>query len=280
MDYVVPAQVLKDTTALSQKKAGLSVGQMVVRGFLSGALLGFATALTFKATAGLPENVATIVNFAIFPVGFAILTIFSFELATGSFGIFPIGLAQKRITWKAVMRNLCIVYTANFLGSILFGILFAVAITEFFHQGSGAVGEKIIAVAQSKTLVYEHVGIAGWFTALIKGILCNWMVATGAIIALTSKSTFGKISALWLPVGIFFALGLEHCIVNMFVIPTAMILGADISVGTWLTWNQIPVTIGNLIGGGFFAGLLFYWAYRESPKRQATASADAELSKS
>ncbi|MDP3973152.1 MAG: formate/nitrite transporter family protein [Candidatus Nanopelagicales bacterium] len=263
MDYVAPDQVLRDATALSQKKTGLPVGKMVVRGFASGAFLGFATALAFKASAGLPDNVATLVGFAVFPVGFAILTIFSLELATGSFGLFPIGLAQKKITWSASLKNLGIVYLANFLGSVVFGLLFAVAITELFTQGSGAVGEKIISVAQSKTLAYEHAGVAGWVTALTKGILCNWMVATGSIIALSSKSVGGKIAAIWLPIGTFFALGLEHCIVNMFIIPTGMMLGDGISVGEWLIWNQVPVTIGNIIGGGFFAGILYYWAYRE-----------------
>ncbi len=263
MDYVAPDQVLADATALSKKKTGLPVNKMIVRGFASGAFLGFATALAFKASAGLPENMTALVGFAVFPVGFAILTIFGLELATGSFGLFPIGLAQKRITWAPALKNLGVVYLANFLGSVVFGLLFAVALTELFTQGSGAVGEKIISVAQSKTLFYEHAGLAGWITALTKGILCNWMVATGSIIALSSKSTGGKIIALWLPIGTFFALGLEHCIVNMFIIPTGMMLGDGISIGTWLLWNQLPVTIGNIIGGGFFAGILYYWAYRE-----------------
>lgn len=263
MDYVAPAQVLQDVTALSQKKVGLSVGKMVVRGFMSGGFLGFATALAFKGMAGLPENVASLVGFAIFPVGFAILTVFSLELATGSFGIIPIGLAQGRVGWGGSLKNLGIVYVANFVGCFVFGVLLALALTDFYTQGAGTLGDKIVAVAQSKTLAYEHAGFAGWLTALTKGILCNWMVATGSIIALSTKSTWGKISSIWLPIGTFFALGLEHCIVNMFVIPTGIILGHGISWGEWLLWNQVPVTIGNLIGGGFFAGLLFYWAYRE-----------------
>ncbi len=269
MEYVVPTQVLADTISLSEKKASLSVGKMVIRGFMSGALLAFATALAFKGMAGLPENVAAIVGFALFPVGFAILTIFSLELATGSFGIFPIGLAERRITWKAALKNLVIVYLANFVGAMFFGVLFALVLTEFFNQGAGPVGDKIIAVAQAKTLVYEHAGAAGWATALIKGVLCNWMVAMGSILALTSKSIPGKIMAIWLPIGMFFALGFEHCIVNMFIIPSGIILGGGLSVSDWLVWNQIPVTIGNLIGGGLLAGLFFYWSYRERPELAA-----------
>lgn len=275
MDYVAPPQVLADTIALSQKKVALSVGKMFARGFMSGALLAFATALAFKGMAGLPENVAAIVGFALFPVGFAVLAIFSLELATGSFGIFPIGLAERKITWRAALKNLVVVYVANFVGAMFFGVLFALVLTEFFNTGVGPVGEKIIAVAQAKTIAYEHFGAVGWLTALIKGVLCNWMVATGAILALTSKSVAGKIMALWLPIGMFFALGFEHCIVNMFVIPSGILLGGGLSVSDWLVWNQVPVTIGNLIGGGVLAGLLFYWAYRERSDASASATTAA-----
>lgn len=262
MDYVAPDQVLRDTISLSQKKASLSVSKMAVRGFMSGALLAFATALAFKAMAGLPDNVASIVGFALFPVGFAILTIFSLELATGSFGLFPIGLADRKITGSAALKNLVVVYAANFVGAIFFSFLFIFAMTEFFNQGAGPVGDKIIAVAQAKTIAYEHAGLAGWMTALTKGVLCNWMVATGTIIALAAKSVSGKIMALWLPIGMFFALGFEHCIVNMFIIPSGIMLDGGVTISDWLVWNQVPVTIGNLIGGGLFAGLFFYWAYR------------------
>ncbi|OGB06005.1 MAG: hypothetical protein A3E79_11025 [Burkholderiales bacterium RIFCSPHIGHO2_12_FULL_61_11] len=64
---------------------------------------------------------------------------------------------------------------------------------------------------------------------------------------------------IWLPVSTFFALALEHSIVNTFVIPTAMILGADISVQQWLLWNAIPVTLGNIVGGSVLTGLLLHY---------------------
>lgn len=263
-DYVSPDLLLINVTAASEKKARLSTGKMLVRGFLSGALLGFATAFAFKVSAGLPENVAALASGLVFPVGFAMIVILSLELATGSFGILPVGLTQGKITWPQMLRNWGWVYLGNFIGSIVFGFLFVIAITEIFHQGPGAVGDKIIAVAQSKTTAYELAGAAGWITAVVKGVLCNWMVAFGTILGLSSTSSLGKISSIWLPISIFFALGLEHSIVNMFVIPSAMMLGSDISVAQWLIWNQIPVTLGNIIGGAFFAGMLFYWSNKDS----------------
>jgi formate/nitrite transporter FocA (FNT family) len=154
------------------------------------------------------------------------------------------------------------VYFGNFLGCAFAGLLFAIALTGAFAHDAGALGAKVIAVAESKTLAYVAAGWHGWLTAFVKGVLCNWMVALGTVLALSSTSSMGKIAAVWLPVSTFFALALEHSVVNMFVIPTAMMLGADISVGQWLLWNQLPVTLGNLVGGAVLTGLLLHFANR------------------
>ncbi|MDP4015489.1 MAG: formate/nitrite transporter family protein [Candidatus Nanopelagicales bacterium] len=262
-DYVPPADLLKSVTEASQKKVALSPGKMLVRGFLSGAFLAFATAFAFKVSAGLPENVAALVSSLVFPVGFAMIVILSLELATGSFGVLPVGLAQRKITLSGMLRNWGWVYVANFIGSLVCGFLIVIALTEAFTHGPSALGDKIIAVSESKTLLYEQAGALGWLTAVVKGILCNWMVAFGTILGLSSTSSIGKIASIWLPISTFFALGLEHSIVNMFLIPSAMMMGADISTTQWLVWNQIPVTLGNLIGGAFFTGLFFYWSSKE-----------------
>jgi formate/nitrite transporter FocA (FNT family) len=105
-------------------------------------------------------------------------------------------------------------------------------------------------------------------TAFVKAILCNWLVCLGVVLAMTSKSTIGKIAATWMPIFVFFAQGFEHAVVNMFIIPTGMLLGAKVTFADWWLWNQIPVTLGNLVGGAVFTGLAIYVTYR--PKR-ATA---------
>jgi len=72
----------------------------------------------------------------------------------------------------------------------------------------------------------------------------------------------GKIAATWLPIFTFFALGFEHTVVNMFIIPTGMLLGAKVSVYEWWVWNQIPVTLGNFVGGFVFTGLALYTTFK------------------
>jgi hypothetical protein len=122
-------------------------------------------------------------------------------------------------------------------------VLFYLAITNFRTGNGGAIADLLKQAAQKKTLAYVALGPSGWATAVVKGILCNWMVTIGTILALASRSTLGKIAAMWLPIMTFFALGFEHSVVNMFLIPSGMIFGAPISVGQFLLWNLLPVSI-------------------------------------
>jgi formate/nitrite transporter FocA (FNT family) len=129
----------------------------------------------------------------------------------------------------------------------------------------GAIDKMIITVAEHKTLAYASHGAAGIFTAFVKAVICNWMVCMGVIMALTSKSTLGKILAAGIPIFIFFALGYEHAVVNMFVIPAGMLFGAKISLSDWWLYNQLIVTAGNIVGGLLFAGMAVYYTYGKSP---------------
>jgi formate transporter len=156
------------------------------------------------------------------------------------------------------------VLLGNLLGALLYAGLLAAALSM---MGSAAQADplaaKLMAVATAKTLGYEHAGLAGLVTAFVKAMLCNWLVCLGVVMAMTSTSTIGKIAAAWLPIVVFFAQGFEHSVVNMFVIPAGMLLGARVGVQDWWLWNQIPVTLGNLVGGLGFTGLAFYLTYRD-----------------
>ena len=93
-------------------------------------------------------------------------------------------------------------------------------------------------------------------------MLCNWMVCLAIVAAMTTTSTVGKIACAYMPVFIFFAQGFEHSVVNMFIIPTGMMMGAKVSFAEWWLWNQIPVTLGNLVGGFIFTGLAIYITHK------------------
>ena len=135
---------------------------------------------------------------------------------------------------------------------------------------------KLAAIAQAKTLGYAKFGAAGLVTCFIKAILCNWMVSLGVVLAMTSTSTGGKILAAWLPIFTFFAQGFEHSIVNMFLIPAGIFCGAKVSLADWWLWNQIPVTLGNLVGSMVFTGLALYATYRKPVSAPGPAHASAK----
>jgi formate transporter len=88
------------------------------------------------------------------------------------------------------------------------------------------------------------------------------MVSLAVVAAFMSTSFSGKMIAIWGPTLLFFSQGFEHAVVNMFLIPVGMLLGANVSLSTWWLWNQIPVTLGNLVGGMLFTGLAIYATHR------------------
>ena len=246
---------------------------MLLRGALAGAFLGYATSLVFVA---LSQGALPIVGALIFPVGFVILVLLGLELATGNFALLPAAWMDRSISAGAVLRNWVWVYAGNLIGSVFYALLFYWAITSCGASNGGALGDQLRQAAQKKTLAYAALGGAGWATAFIKGILCNWMVTVGTMLAFASRSTAGKILAMWLPITIFFAHGYEHSIVNMFAIPAGMFLGAPVSVKQWLWWNQSPVTLGNIVSGAVFTGVALWLTYGQREQTQDQSRLDAE----
>jgi len=240
------------------KKATLSIRDMLLRGFLAGAFLGFATSLAMVATA---QGLSPMVGAVLFPVGFVMLVLLGLELATGNFALLPPALLAGQVSGAQLLRNWFWVYVGNLAGSVFYALLFYLAITNCGTNNGGPLGDLVRQAAQKKTLGYMAAGSSGWATAFIKAILCNWMVTVGAVLALVSRSTVGKIVAMWLPITTFFAQGYEHSIVNMFVIPAGKFLGAPVSTSNWWLWNQIPVTLGNILAGAVFTGLAMYATY-------------------
>ena len=265
MDYVKPTEVLETMVKAGTTKAALTRKDLLIRGFLSGALLGFATslALTSNIQTGMP-----IVGAFIFPVGFVIIVLLGLELVTGSFALLPLAHRDGKTSAATVFSNLSWVFLGNLIGSVFYAALLYCVLTTSGSTAPDALAQKIVSIAEAKTLGYAKFGGAGLVTCFTKAILCNWMVTLGVVAAMTSTSTIGKITAAWLPIFIFFAQGFEHSVVNMFVIPLGMMLGAKTTLSQWWLWNQIPVTLGNFVGGYLFTGLALYLTLK--PKKTAT----------
>jgi len=276
MDYVKPAEMAKSMVEAGRAKLALPIPSLLVRGILSGAILGVATSLAFNGafTTGQP-----LVGAIIFPVGLIIIVLLGLELVTGSFALVPLPVLRGEASAGEVIANWGWVFLGNLIGSIAYGVLIAIALTNMGAIEPAGVAARIVAAAEAKTIGYAAFGFAGLVTVFVKAILCNWMVCLAVVLAMSTTSTIGKIATAWMPVFIFFAQGFEHSVVNMFIIPTGMMMGAKVSVADWWLWNQIPVTLGNLVGGFCFTGFAIYWTYRPAAVPEpasARASAPAE----
>jgi formate/nitrite transporter len=273
MSYVKPDHLIDQLVHSGVVKSQLTARQMFVRGALSGAILGAATSLALTATAqtGLP-----IVGAILFPVGFCVILMLGLELVTGSFALIPLAILEGRTTLAKGLKNFAIVIPAHIVGAGLFAVLYAGVITYLGTDTTDPMIQAIIHLAEHKVLPYEAAGAGGVLVVIIKAMLCNWMVALGTVMFYTSTSASGKILGMWLPVVTFFGLGLEHAVVNMFVIPAGMLLGADISFGDWWGWNTGPVLIGNVMGAVLFTALPLYFSHRTRVNRGAGKGDPAE----
>ena len=262
MAYVKPETVVENMLQAGAKKADLSVKDMLIRGGLSGVFLGYATTL---AVVGATQTGLGIVGAIIFPVGFVMIILLGLELATGNFALIPIAVKDGRTSLARLAYNWTWVLIGNLIGSVFYAFMYYIVITKMGHIDPTTIvaAKKIMAIAEHKTLDYAHLGFAGTVSAFSSAILCNWMVTLGAVMALTSSTTIGKIAAMWLPIMTFFALGYEHAIVNMFVIPAGIMLGANVTVADWWLWNEIPVLLGNIVGGMVFTGFALYFTARK-----------------
>jgi len=259
MDYAKPTDVVATMIDSASAKLRLGPRDLLIRGMLSGALLGASTSLAFT---GAISTGQPLVGALIFPVGLVMIVLLGLELLTGSFALLPLARLARGTDARTILANWGWVFLGNLIGSILYGALLVIALTNMGTLAPAGVAARIVATAEAKTTAYAAIGTAGMVTAFVKAILCNWLVCLGVVMSMTTTSTIGKIAATWMPIFVFFAQGFEHAVVNMFIIPTGMMLGAKVTVADWWLWNQIPVTLGNLVGGFVCTGLALYLTHR------------------
>jgi formate transporter len=259
LDYVKTPQLVDTIIETGAAKATLPLGQLFVRAMLGGAFLAYGTSMAFFGTA---QGMFPILAAALFPTGFICINILQCDLATGYFCYVPMAFLHGRIGIGGVARAFCWVYVANLIGSVAYAYLLWAALTMIgTAPDASGIGAVAIKTATVKTVHYMPYGVSGWFTAFIKGILCNWWVSMGVVLPYATRSAVGKALLTFVPIYMFFCMGWEHLIVNMYIMPFAMLMGAKITMSQWWIWNEIPVTLGNFVGGFLFTGLAVGWTY-------------------
>lgn len=269
MAYLAPAEFVTKMVDAGESKMLMSTRDTLIRSYMGGAILALAAAfaITVSVNTGSP-----LIGAMLFPVGFIMLYLLGFDLLTGVFTLVPLAVIDKRpgATWRGVWRNWGLVFVGNFAGAITVSVFMAIILTFGFSQAPDAVGVKMGHIGEGRTLGYAAHGAAGMLTLFVRGVMCNWMVSTGVVAAMMSTTVSGKAIGMWMPVMVFFYMGFEHSIVNMFLFPTGLLLGGKFTLMDYLIWNEIPTVLGNLVGGLVFVGMMLYLThYKTGAKRKA-----------
>lgn len=277
MSYLIPSEFVTKMVDAGESKIHMGTRDTLIRSYMAGAIL--ALAAVFAITVAVQTG-SFLLGAVLFPVGFCMLYLMGFDLLTGVFMLTPLALLDKRpgVTPKQILRNWGLVFLGNFLGALTVALMMAWVFTMGFNTDGGAIAEKVAGIGESRTIGYSEYGLAGWLTIFMRGMLCNWMVSMGVVGAMISTSVSGKVLAMWMPIMLFFYMGFEHSVVNMFLFPFSIILGGNFSVMDYMLWNEVPTALGNLVGGLAFTGLTLYTTHiRTQPKRDLSNAAKPAL---
>ncbi|NLV80955.1 MAG: formate/nitrite transporter family protein [Rhodococcus sp.] len=272
MSYVPPPELARAMVDTGQSKVLTSTRDTLIRAFMGGAILALGAAFAITVTV---QTGSALLGALLFPAGFVVLYLLGFDLLTGVFTMVPMAYLDRRpgVTLKGMFRTWGLVFVGNFVGAFTIAVMITFVITYGYSIPPDEVGQRLGEIGEARTLGYAEHGAAGMATLFLRGVLCNWMVSTGVIAAMMSKNVTGKVVAMWMPVMLFFYMGFEHSVVNMFLFPSGLLLGGDFSLSDYLVWNEIPTVLGNMVGGIVFVGLALYITHvRTGPKREVPTS--------
>lgn len=265
-----PAEIAEKFIETGTKKSNAPAYKLLLLGMLAGAFIAFAAegsnvAIHTISSVGLGKALAG----ALFATGLMMVVVTGAELFTGN-TLIVVSCFEGRSTWTKMLRNWFYVYLGNFIGSLI--IVFFILYSGQLDFSNGLLGGFTIKVAAYKTgLTFSK--------AFFMGILCNWLVCLAVWMASGAKDISGKLLAIFFPIWLFITSGFEHSIANMYYIPAgilaklnpAWVQGAiDLGVApeklshlNWLTFiqNLIPVTLGNIVGGSLFVGMLYWGSF-------------------
>jgi formate/nitrite transporter len=254
-DAYAPEQIFLRVETLGVTKARAPALSTITLGVLAGAFIAFGAMFYTVVMAGADaaHGPTRLLGGLAFSLGLVLVVVAGAELFTGN-NLIVLAWADRRIRTAELLRNWVLVYGANFVGAL--GAALLVHWSEVLDNYGGAPGRTAIAIAQSKIEL-------GFATAFFRGILCNALVCLAVWLCLAARDVTGKIAAIVLPISAFVALGFEHSVANMYLIPVAMLAGAQITPLAFAA-NLVPVTLGNIVGGSLCVAAVYWLAYHRA----------------
>ncbi|MDC1142516.1 formate transporter FocA [Planctomycetota bacterium] len=285
VDSLLPQEMAQKAEAIGVKKADLGVFTTLTLGVLAGAFIGmgaiFAT-VTWTG-GGIPFGISRLLGGVVFSLGLILVVVGGAELFTGN-NLIVMAWAGKKISLSKLLRNWGLVYIGNFIGAV--GTAALVFLSEHHFMAGGQLGGKALAIGQAKC------GLE-FMPAVFKGVLANALVCMAVWVSFSARTVFGKVVVIVPPIAAFVAAGFEHSIANMYFIPFALMIKDFAPESFWqtanlapssfesLSWlgfikNVIPVTLGNIIGGGVLVGAVYWFVYLRPRKKSTTQSQEEQ----
>ncbi len=257
MNYLNPSEINREFGKSAGLKNAFPTAQLLVYSFLGGVFISMGCLLAIIVAGGMPGVAAAnpgLVKFvfgAVFPLGLLLVVIGGAELFTSDCAIIFFGWLNGQFPLSRLVRLWTLGYLGNFAGALAVAVLFA--------WQSGILDAEpwlgfTLKIGEAKTS-------SSFLKVFIKGVGANWLVCMAVWMACSAGDITGKVLALWFPVMAFVALGFEHSIANMFFIPVAQLLGADITMYDFLIGNLLPATLGNIAGGAVFVALPYWFMF-------------------
>ncbi|MBB5191217.1 formate/nitrite transporter [Silvimonas terrae] len=268
-----PSEIVDYMAHHGTEKARMPVWRLGLMAVLGGMFIGLGTLLAMEVAGGATGLAATnpglvkLLFGAVFPLGFIAVTLTGVDLFTSNCAGGFTGWWQGGIGHKLLVRFWVISFVGNAIGAVATAWLFGL---ETHLLTSDAATQFLVNIAQGK------VSHPFWMT-FTKGLLANMLVCVASMQGYSAKDTFGRMLGIWFPVMAFVTLGMEHSIANLFIIPAAMMAGADISMSQFIIGNLIPATLGNLVGGALMIGLPYALIYLPARKSQPVSTAEPEV---
>mmetsp|Transcript_15047 Transcript_15047/g.21109 ORF Transcript_15047/g.21109 Transcript_15047/m.21109 type:complete len:425 (-) Transcript_15047:304-1578(-) len=254
-----PLDIFRAFAESAKKKADLSYMKTAVAGIMAGFYIAAGGLFSLSVAGGMPgiqETDPGLVKLAfasVFPVGLLLVKVTGAELWTGNSSTMATGLLNGTVTIKGVFYNWSMAWIFNFIGSLFYAY--------FFVYLAGILDKDpyrsfTVHLAEKKAHVLWHQGF-------LRGIGANWLVCLATTLGTSAQSVTGKMLGIWFPITAFVAIGYEHSVANMFLVPIGLMYGADggftaESFFHFIGQNLIPVTIGNAIGGAVFVSMLYH----------------------
>lgn len=269
---LTPSEISGATISIGIRKAKTSIINQFILAIVAGAFIAFAAEGSNMAAFNLFSNPDTYglgkaLAGAIFGTGLMLVVIAGGELFTGNVLIL-MGVFARKVKIEKMLLNWVVVYIGNFIGSIL--IAYMMVKSGLFNSGAEGLGAATLKIASYKT------GL-DFLPAFYLGIMCNWLVCLAVWMSYGAKNIVGKVFAIFFPIWLFITSGFEHSIANMYYIPAGILAKtneawvaasglsaeqlANLNWGKFFAGNLLPVTLGNLVGGGIFVALIYWFVY-------------------